>query len=490
MRLSIRAATCVAALATTALLPAVAHAAPPSNDDFDTATEITALPFTAVQDTSEATAAADEPSACWRPSGRASVWYRFTAAEDGFVRATFGTNDFASTFVAFTGERDALAAVPGSCGSRYETAGRKTFAVTANTTYHLRVSNAYEPAGGILYFGLESVAPAANDMFAAATPITAVPATVPDGDLTRAGAEPGEPVPSCAPRATSSVWYRYTPTVTASVSLETSSYTPAVAVREGERLDELSEVACAETGYAVFTATAGRTYHVQVASEPDQAGRFDLVAAQAPALRPDLYVSHNRLTVFHDGRFSVYPGDALNQPFAGGHIDFGDGTTVELSPQNREAAHRYTADGEYTVEFTVTTADGRGGSGTRTVVVRSHDITATTLSAPTAARVGQTKTVSASVTNTRYDETVTVTLYKVVDGAATAIGRATQWVPAGAGRVTQFPFAYTFTAADTDSVTFRAVAAVASGEWEPDDNPVDNTVETSTTVRPRAAGMS
>ncbi|ONI85448.1 hypothetical protein ALI22I_26945 [Saccharothrix sp. ALI-22-I] len=37
------------------LLTGVAHAEPPSNDDFDNSTPITALPFTVQQDTSEAT---------------------------------------------------------------------------------------------------------------------------------------------------------------------------------------------------------------------------------------------------------------------------------------------------------------------------------------------------------------------------------------------------------------------------------------------------
>ncbi|MFC5291255.1 PKD domain-containing protein [Actinokineospora guangxiensis] len=485
MRPSTRATACLAALAATALLPSVAHAAPPSNDDFDTATEITALPFTTVQDTTEATAAADEPAACWRPSGGASVWYRFTATAHGFLRATFGTSDHASTFVAFTGERDALTAVPGSCGSRYDTAGRKTFAVAAGTTYHLLVSD-NAAVGGTLHFGLESVPPAPNDRFADATPITAIPAVVTDGNLARAGAEPGEPVPACAQGATSSIWYRYTPTTTAPVSLWAGAASAAMVVYEGARLDELSEVRCTPPGPAVFTATAGRTYHIQIASDPDQAGVVDLHAALAPALRPTLIGGSERLTVLRDEYFGVYPGDVLNQPVAAGRIDFGDGTAVDLTAQEPGAVHRYAVDGDYRVQFTVTTLDGRTGSGTKAVQVRSHDVTTTALSAPATARLGQTRTISASVTNTRYDETVVVTLYKVVDGNSTEIGRATQWVPARAGRVAQFPFAHTFT--DTGPATFRAVAEpqVQGG----DDNPADNAAEATTTVRPRAAATS
>ena len=61
-----------------------ALAAPPANDDFNSATVIGALPFTTIQDTSEATAAADDPIDCYN---NGSVWYSFTPATDMLIIA-------------------------------------------------------------------------------------------------------------------------------------------------------------------------------------------------------------------------------------------------------------------------------------------------------------------------------------------------------------------------------------------------------------------
>src|SRR5438093_10702702 len=75
------------------LAPGVAHADPPSNDDFDAATPVTALPFTVTEDTSEATRAADEPAACGLFS-RNTVWFDYIAPADGIVEATLTSSPF------------------------------------------------------------------------------------------------------------------------------------------------------------------------------------------------------------------------------------------------------------------------------------------------------------------------------------------------------------------------------------------------------------
>lgn len=56
------AAAVTAAVALAALVPGVAQASPPVNDDFDQARAITALPFAADVDFTEATRAADDPT--------------------------------------------------------------------------------------------------------------------------------------------------------------------------------------------------------------------------------------------------------------------------------------------------------------------------------------------------------------------------------------------------------------------------------------------
>lgn len=84
--------------------------AQPANDDFNSATEIGARPFTEAISTLGATPAADDPS-CWGWVGGATVWYSFTPTENMRINAnTFGSG-YDTTLSVYTGSRDALTQV-------------------------------------------------------------------------------------------------------------------------------------------------------------------------------------------------------------------------------------------------------------------------------------------------------------------------------------------------------------------------------------------
>ena len=110
----------------------------------------------------------------------------------------------------------------------------------------------------------------ANDDLAAATPVAAIPYTdsVATGEATT---EPGEPVETCAPFA-STVWYAVTLGSTGDVRIDTagSNYDTTVAVWEGSGFDDATLVACNDDTFAglqsalTFSASAGTTYLVQV----------------------------------------------------------------------------------------------------------------------------------------------------------------------------------------------------------------------------------
>src|SRR5207237_1089451 len=84
--------------------------------------------------------------------------------------------------------------------------------------------------------------------------------------------------------------------------------------------------------------------------------------------------------------------------------DFGDGGTSTQS----YPTHRYAADGDYTVQLTVTTTDGRTASTSQVVRVQTHDVSIVRLAVPKSAHVGQTIAVNVYVQNTHYPETVQV----------------------------------------------------------------------------------
>src|SRR5215216_4878856 len=75
-------------------------AAPPSNDDFASATVVTEpLPFTDTVNTSEATTSSDDPE-CF--GNGPTVWYEYTPSQDMLIEAdTFGS-DYDTTLSIYT----------------------------------------------------------------------------------------------------------------------------------------------------------------------------------------------------------------------------------------------------------------------------------------------------------------------------------------------------------------------------------------------------
>lgn len=105
----------------------------PANDNRAGVTEITALPYSATQDTQGATGEASDPRGCYSPQPDRTVWYRYTAAQDGRLVASTAGGDGAHRILGQGGNdvlqgggRDKL--VGGRCYDRCTGgAGRDTF---------------------------------------------------------------------------------------------------------------------------------------------------------------------------------------------------------------------------------------------------------------------------------------------------------------------------------------------------------------------------
>jgi hypothetical protein len=115
-------------------LAAPAFAAVPSNDEVGGAVAL-ALGDHVSLDTSEATTSADDATlndACGAPATDASVWYTFTAADDGGVVLDASASDYSAGFMLFEGAptQDSMIA----CGPM--TAG---IGMSAGTTYTVMV---------------------------------------------------------------------------------------------------------------------------------------------------------------------------------------------------------------------------------------------------------------------------------------------------------------------------------------------------------------
>ncbi|MFD1147958.1 PKD domain-containing protein [Saccharothrix hoggarensis] len=483
----------IAAISTTTavaavLLTGVAHAEPPTNDDFDASTPVTALPFTARQDTSEATGSADDPYWCQGYDVEGGVWFTHTAAADGFLRATTAGSDHSTVLSAQTGVRGELHGVDNACATGAN--ATMTFRATAGATYHFFVAG-YRVAGGALSFALDTVPTSPNDAFAAAEPVPTLPLTLQPG-LSTATFEADEPESTCAYAETvPSVWYAYTtPGPATSVTARVEGGETAVTVYTGASLTALTQVTCMRPSFgetAVFRAEPGTTHYLRVTGPARSYEPVRLHLAEAPALRPTIYQSPSEPSVFDEVHFSAESWNPIDEPMTA-EWDFGDGTTAPASQET--VSHHYTSDGSYQVTLRATSPDGRTATATTRVEVETHDVSITRFDVPSSAREGDTRSITVHVGNTRYPEKATVTLYKSDGGSWDAVGSLTLDVPARPTRKVQFPFSYTFTPDDArvGKVAFRARVELPYPAR--DARPADNEVTSiATTVSARAGGM-
>lgn len=462
-----------------AAAPAVAHAAPPANDNFAAAAALT-IPSIDVVEVSEATQEPGEPQFCWFSSQ--TVWYSITLAHDAMLRVGLGGSAISSNTLSLY-----RAAGGGFGGLAYQSCASfgspLTFSAQAGVTYYLQAGALFGSFGS-LRLAVEEILPPANDSFGAATAIDAVP-FADTKDLAAAGLEPSEPTPSCGGGIARSIWYRYSPSSTGSVSASGTAgfYPQPVAVYTGTGVGALTEVGCRNYGSSVLTfrAVAGTTYYVQLGAPASlccgSVVTFSLRPAPAPTASFVTFPSDpSQFDAIEFWGQSFDPGGA---GFVEESYDFGDGTSALGCCPNvigwpPDAIHTYAVDGDYAVVDTVTTADGRVASATRTIQVRTHDVAVEKLAVPQTASIGQSRSISVSISNVRYDERVKVQLLVGVAGSDFREVGALEQVVVARKRSTQFPFSYTFSAADAvaSKVTFKAIATIVGAR---DAIPVDNT---------------
>src|SRR2546428_3113823 len=315
---------------------------------------------------------------------------------------------------------------------------------------------------------------ASNDDFANATGISALPFSEVTNLLT-ASAEAGEQTPSCAifyPPVSRTVWYSFTPAVTGSVSarIVNASISSVVAAYTGSSVTSVNEIGCNVFGGNVtFRAQAGTTYHFLVGGLFGQGGPVEFRLDVTPPPVANFFFFPFDASVFDVIQFVDQSFDPGGVGFAPPAWTFGDGTTGTGNP-----THRFAADGDYSVQLTVTTLDGRTAVASQTVHVRTHDVAITRFSTPNAASSGQTRPIVVSVNSKRYTESAQVQLFSSVTGGFQQFGSLTQSVPMyPKNGTTDFAFSYTFTADDAriGKVTFRAVAVISGAR---DALPADN----------------
>ena len=454
-------ATCavlVACLAWTA----VASAAP-ANDAFDGATAIADVPFSESVDMSGATVETGEPQFCWFTEQ--SAWYAVTPTRD----ATLGASATGSSLAQISAYRADGAGLGGLTFLSCQNFGgaKAVFEVQAGTTYYLQASTLFG-TGGTLEVSVEALQPPANDDFEDATSVPSVPFSS-SIDLTAATAQDGEPTcQGISSQATA--WYAFTPSETGSYLASRSGWGSVSAYR-GATLEGLTQLSCASS-QTIFRAQAGTTYYLQVSGSGfGFGGAEQFSVSHAPAAQASFYYWPWDPSTFDTVSFSDYSWDIAG--IASRSWALGDG----FASSDPYFGHRFTADGAYSAKLDITTTDGRTASTTQTVPVRTHDVAITGFGVPAKARAGQAKQLSVAINNSRYAESVQVSILRSLPGGGfEPVGQVTKDVPARSTRkTTSFDVSYTFSDDDAafGKVTFQAVATIVGAR---DANPPDNTV--------------
>jgi hypothetical protein len=321
-----------------------------------------------------------------------------------------------------------------------------------------------------------------NDNFTDAQLIGGLPFSV-YHDTSGATFEADEPYPSCGyGYSLKTAWFAYTPSTNQTLMARTSYYyfPTVLAIYTGSSLNSLSQVGCGNWSPIVaFQAQAGVTYYFQIAGLYGDEGTIPFTLEVAPP--PQVSISYGPYDpntfdtmYFYAGTYD--PAGIYGFTYA---WTISDGTVSDQGSFN----HQFASDGDYTVNLTATTADGRSGSATQVIQVRTRDVSISKLSVPQMASANQTKTINVDIKNNRYSDFVQVMLYKGLPGGGEQqIGVLTIYVPARATKPTTFKFSYTFTSEDASigKVTFRAVANLVNGR---DALPADNTSITTTIVK-------
>jgi len=446
---------------------------PPSNDNRDSARFIPFVPYFDSTDVTNATVETGEPaSVCQDTIGppTRTVWYFYQSNAPGTVQLSAQLFGPAPGIVSvYFASADTL--IPVGCNSNF---GPVTFNADSGSGFFFQISDSTGAAGPTVFSlqqdtGGPPPPPVGNDNFADARMVPGVPYSD-TADFTFATFEGGEPI-GCYFQSRS-VWYVFRPSQTQAVQVNVLSGSfNSFTVWTGTSLGGLGFVRCG-TGFnpQTFTAFAGSTYYIQILSDGPGAAIVSLLPPPPP--QANFYTNPFDPSSFDVVQFYDQSYDPAGIGIQTQQWNFGDGTTAS----GFNVAHRYAADGDYQVTLTVRTYDGRTGSITRTLQVRTHDVAITKFAVPNAASSAQTRGITVGISSKRSNEVVTVALYKSIPGVGgyQLIGALQQSVPPrSSNRTTNFNFSYTFTADDAGigKVTFRAVATILGAR---DALPADN----------------
>ena len=242
---------------------------PPANDNFANGIVLSGRSGSVNASNREGTKEANEDG---DPSG-ASIWYRFSAPESGFLRLLDGeSTSVFPVFTVYTGAdlNSLTEVVTENLDGRY--------VVDPGTVYHIMVEGDLPGEEGDIEFDFTFTP--ANDIFENAKNLSGTSGTIQD-DNGGATLELGEP-PHAGGNGGYSLWFRWTAPASGQVrfSAETipgPGYTDALAVYTGSVIATLTPVESGLSSPLVFNAVVGTEYKIAVDTDSaNSPGAFKL----------------------------------------------------------------------------------------------------------------------------------------------------------------------------------------------------------------------
>ncbi|MEO2139579.1 MAG: S8 family serine peptidase [Thermoleophilia bacterium] len=247
-----------------------------ANDPFSGARDISGASGSVIGSTVGATREDGEPGH-GGPGGTASIWYRWTAPENGVLQVTTRGSSFDTLLGGYSGTSlaDLRTHAHNDDNGSGGTWSSISFAVDAGTTYYLAVDGYGGWTGSsVINWSLEGppAPPPAipNDIFSAAEEITGASGSV-IGSTVGAKREAGEPYHGSS-TGRASIWYRWTAPADGMLQLSTqgSSFDTLLGAYTGAALADLDRLAANDDfggglwSSVTIPVTAGTTYRVAV----------------------------------------------------------------------------------------------------------------------------------------------------------------------------------------------------------------------------------
>ncbi|MFL5935904.1 MAG: fibronectin type III domain-containing protein [Gaiellaceae bacterium] len=356
---------------------------PPANDDFANAIVLSGPTAARTDDTNEgATLAPGEATTVAGVSAGASVWYQWTAADGGQLKIDTATSSFDTLLGIYTGSAVAtLSEVASNNDAKDRITSSVTFAVTAGTTYRIRVDGGGGSTGTINLHLRETLPgpPPVNDDFANAVVLSGQNASRSGDTNVHATVEAGEPTTVAGAPTGASVWYRWTPAATgvATIDTATSDFDTLLAVYTGGAVGTLDPLASnddagVQTSSVTFQATGGTVYQIRVDGYAGDAGTVNLHLDEVLAPANDIFANAIALS----GRSASRTGDTN----VGATLEPGEPDTVAGEPAGASVWYRWTAPaaGQVRIDTTSSSFDTllgvyTGSAANSLTVVASND---------------------------------------------------------------------------------------------------------------------